>query len=393
MKAQELQVVLPRNRSRLMTIVFFVISGVISATWASRIPEMQVKLEMNNAAWGTVLFASPVGLVCGLLVASWLTAHFGVKKIMITSAIIASLLLVMAGFSDTRLQLMVTLFFMGFSRTILNISANTHSLDVQKLYEKPIISTFHGIWSLACFISATIGSLMIVFNILPGYHFLIMALLCILFSLLYINTSLGSKIHSNEKKPFFVMPDRFLFVLGMIAFCGMICENAIFDWSVNYFETTVAARKGLVTTGYQSFIIAMTLGRLLGDRLVARFGAINMLMLNGGLVACGFLFAAAFPLLLPAAIGFVIIGLGDSLIVPIVYALTAKSKNIPPAYAIAAVTIVGYSGFLTGPLLIGFLSSWLGMQWTFACIALFGLIIIFLATRISKFQELSTANI
>jgi fucose permease len=371
-----------------MTIVFFVISGIISATWASRIPEMQSKLQMNNAAWGTVLFASPVGLVCGLLVASWLTSHFGVKKIMITSAVIACLLLINAGFSNTRLQLMATLFLMGFSRTVLNISANTHSLDVQKLYEKPIISTFHGIWSLACFVSATIGSLMILSNISPGYHFLAMAVLCILFSVLYIKSNIGAKVHSNEKKPFFVMPDRFLFALGMIAFCGMICENAIFDWSVNYFETTVAARKGLVTTGYQSFIIAMTLGRLSGDRLVSRFGAIRMLMINGGLVTLGFLFTAAFPLFLPAALGFVIIGLGDSLIVPIVYSLTAKSKSIPPAYAISAVTIVGYSGFLTGPLLIGFLSSWLDMQWTFAIIALFGLMIIFLTTRITKFSEL-----
>ena len=373
-----------RRSGRIMTVVFFLISGFIAATWASRIPELQVKLELNNAAWGTVLFASPVGLVCGLLFASWLTSHYGAKKVMIISSIIACIFLAIAGYSNSRIQLMIVLFFMGFSRTILNISANTHSLDVQKMYSKPIISTFHGLWSLACFAAATIGSLMIVMNIIPGHHFLGMSLLCILLSLFYIKSKPIGKLNNTEKKPFFVRPDHYLFLLGSIAFCGMICENAMFDWSVNYFETTVNARKGLVTTGYQCFIISMTLGRLTGDRLVGRFGPFKMLFINGALIAFGFMVTAAFPTFFPAAMGFIIIGLGDSLVVPIVYSLTSKSKSIPPAYALSAVTMVGYSGFLTGPLLIGFLSSWIGMQWTFAVVGLFGLVIILLTGRVKK---------
>jgi fucose permease len=377
-----------RRSGRGMTIVFFLISGIIAATWASRIPELQAKLRLNNAEWGTVLFASPVGLVCGLLVASWLTSHFGAKKIMLASSFLACILLIFAGYSNERIQLMIVLFFMGFSRTILNISANTLSLTVQKMYTKPIISTFHGLWSLACFIAASIGSLMIMLNIIPGHHFLGMAMLCILSSLFYFKSQHGGKLNGTEKKPFFVRPDSYLFLLGCIAFCGMICENAIFDWSVNYFETTVLARKGLVTTGYQCFIISMTLGRLFGDRMVGRYGPVKMLFINGALIAFGFVLAAAFPAFLPAAIGFIIIGLGDSLVVPIVYSLTSRSKSTPPAYALSAVTLVGYSGFLTGPLLIGFLSTWIGMQWTFAIIGLFGAGIIILARQVRKRDEL-----
>ena len=101
-----------RRSGRMMTVVFFLISGIIAATWASRIPELQLRLELNNAAWGTVLFASPVGLVCGLLVDSWLTSHYGAKKIMIISSFAASLLLILAGYSNVRFQLMIVLFFM-----------------------------------------------------------------------------------------------------------------------------------------------------------------------------------------------------------------------------------------------------------------------------------------
>ena len=385
---QEARELKKRRSGRMMTVVFFLISGIIAATWASRIPELQLKLELNNAEWGTVLFASPVGLVCGLLVASWLTSHHGAKRIMIISSIIACILLILAGFSNDRISLMIVLFFMGFSRTILNISANTHSLDVQKMYSKPIISTFHGLWSLACFVAATIGSLMIVMNIIPGHHFLGMALICIALSLLYVKSRHGARLNTSDKKPFFVRPDRYLFLLGWIAFCGMICENAIFDWSVNYFETTVKAPGGWVTTGYQCFIISMTLGRLFGDKLVGRYGPVKMLFANGIFIAFGFVFVAAFPTLFPAAIGFIIIGLGDSLVVPIVYSLTARSRSIPPAYALSAVTMVGYSGFLTGPLLIGFFSSWIGMQWTFVVVGIFGIGIILLTGIVRKREEL-----
>lgn len=375
------------GKSRLMTVIFFLLSGIIAATWASRIPEMQGKLGMNNANWGTVLFAVPLGLVCGLVFASWLISHFGVKKIMVTSSVLSVMLLILAGFSSQRIQLMAALFLLGFSRTVMNISANTLSLEVQKLYSKPIISTFHGLWSLACFVAASVGSFMIVMNIAPGYHFLIVGMICILFSLSYINSSIGMKVHTAGKKPFFVRPDKFLGLLGMIAFCGMICENVIFDWSVNYFENTVEAKKGLVTTGYQSFIISMTLGRLSGDRLTGRYGPIKMLKFNGGLIILGFVITALFPSFLTASLGFVIIGLGTSLIVPIVYSLTSKSKNISPAYAISAVTLVGYSGFLTGPLLVGFLSSFAGMRLTFAFVAIFGLIIIFLSGRVMHYLD------
>jgi fucose permease len=377
------------KKGRRMTAVFFILSGLIAATWASRIPDIQKKMELGNAAWGTVLFVSPAGLVCGLLVASWMTAHYGIKKILLASTIISSLLLVLAGFSNEQLQLMIVLFLMGFTRTILNISANTLSIEVQQQFAKPIISTFHGLWSLACFIAASVGTGMIVLNILPRYHFLAIALVCIMVSLLFFRSDIGKQQIKKERKPFFVKPDRYLFFLGMIAFCGMITENAMFDWSVNYFEQVVQPEKGLVTIGYTCFIISMTIGRLTGDRMISMFGPIKLLMGCGLLISTGLILSSLIPHLFIAALGFIIVGLGDSVIVPIVYALAGKTNKMPAGYAISAVTMIGYSGFLTGPLLIGSLSDILGMQWAFMFISIFGLIIFFLARKVREFKELN----
>ncbi len=377
------------KKGRMMTAVFFILSGILAATWASRIPDIQEKLGLGNAAWGTVLFAAPAGLVCGLLVASRLTAEFGSKKILISSSILSCVFLVLAGFGTERFQLMIILFLMGFMRTILNISANTLSLEVQNMYSKSIISTFHGLWSLACFVAASIGTLMIVNNVLPRFHFLLIAIVCLLTSLIFYKSPVGNKEVSIEKKPFFVRPDSYLFHLGLVAFCAMICENAMFDWSVNYFEKAVQAGKGLVTAGYTSFIISMTLGRLLGDRIIGYFGHMKVLLYSGLLISGGFILASIFPFPVTAIAGFVLVGIGDSIIVPIVYALSGKTKKMPTGYAISAVTMIGYAGFLTGPLLIGFVSGALSLQWAFGILSVFGILISFLSFKIRSFKELN----
>jgi MFS family permease len=130
----------------------------------------------------------------------------------------------------------------------------------------------------------------------------------------------------------------------------------------------------------------MTLGRLFGDRLTGRYGAINMLMANGILMASGFILAASFPTLLTAILGFVLIGLGSSIVVPVVFSLAAQSK-MPPAYALTAVTLLGYSGFLIAPLLIGTLSDLLSMQWAFGLVSFFGLGIFFLSAKVKGLQQ------
>jgi MFS family permease len=181
------------------------------------------------------------------------------------------------------------------------------------------------------------------------------------------------------------MSDRFLFVLGLIAFCAMLCESTIFDWSVNYFEKIVKVDKALVTIGYTSFIIAMATGRLLGDRLIDRFGSQNLLIWNGITMAIGFALVALFPYLLPAAFGFLLIGLGDSVIVPILYTLSARTPKMPPGYAIASVTLIGYTGFITGPLLVGFISEALGMQWALGVVGVISLFVPLLTLYVKRF--------
>lgn len=373
--------------ARWTTALFFMLSGLITASWSSRIPNVQQQLGLPNAAWGTVLFAMPVGQVAGLLGTGGLLARFGVQRALTAATILCAAVLIAAGASNDRYQLMAALFGLGFGRTLLNITVNTRATEVQRYYPVPIMATFHGLWSLACFAAAGIGTLMLVNGVLPLAHFLTIATAATVLALVY-EWRREKKPHvPPAKRPILVKPDRYLVLLGTITFCGMLCENVLFDWSVNFFDTTLQAPKALVTAGYTAFMVCMATGRLLGDKLVARFGHIRMLQANGLLMTAGFLLGALAPSLIPAIIAFALIGLGDSIIVPVVYVLAARTHKMPPAYALAAVTLIGYCGFLLGPLLTGFVSEALGMQWAFGLYAFCGIGICLLSVRLRTIAQ------
>ncbi|MFL5742314.1 MAG: MFS transporter [Flavisolibacter sp.] len=370
---------------------FFFLSGLITASWSSRIPDVQQKLFLNDAAWGTVLAALPCGLITGLFVAPFLVSRFGTQKTMVACGLLASILLCLLGISAGTNQLRLVLFFVGFVRTIWSISMNTGAVELQKNYGRPIVSRLHGLWSLACFAAAALGTLMIVRNIVPAFHFLIIALFCFPLSLFFGIRSKKESVFVTDSRPLLTAPDTFIWLLGAIAFCVMTGESTMFDWSVNYFKQVVHASKDLVTTGYTCFIITMAVGRLAGDYFLHRHGMMPVLMVNGILMSVGFFIASLFPSFFSAALGFLFIGLGDSIIVPTIYSLAARSNRLQPGFALTTVTLVGYVGFLSAPLLIGFLSHRWNMRLAFALIGLLAALIPFLTHQASK--QLSSPNL
>jgi MFS family permease len=375
---------LAKEKLRWITLVFFFLSGIITATWASRIPDVQSKLGLNDAEWGVVLFALPLGLVSGLPISSWIVAKYSAQKIMVWTSVLFAINLFLLPLSYTKWQLAIILFLFGLLRNATNFSINTYSLEVQKLYNRPIIATFHGIWSLACLLAAGIGIIMVAAGVIPLWHFLVVALITITGCLFYRNTGYTNSSQAAEKRPVFIKPTRYLFLLGLVALCSMICEATMFDWGVNYFRQVIQAKKEWSVVGYALFITAMVTGRLVGDKLIAHYGAITMLMLNGGLMAAGFVIAISFPYFLPACLGFLLIGLGDSILIPMLYMLAGQTKVMAPGYAIASVTMVGYVGFLTGPLIIGSISERVGMQWAFGLMAILSTAIIGITLMVKK---------
>ena len=252
------------------------------------------------------------------------------------------------------------------------------------MYDRSIMATFHGVWSLAGFTGAAVGTILISQGFDPYQHFIGIAsvMICMaLFSQKYILPY--DQYHPDQ--PIFAKPDANLLKLGLIAFCCMAAKGTMFDWSGIYFQKVVQAPKNLTTLGYAAFMSTMAGGRFLGDRLVTRFGRKNILLGSGSVIATGLLTAVIFPSLVTATAGFLLVGIGVSSVVPVVYSEAGKSTTMSAGVALAAVSSIGFLGFLIGPPLIGFIAEWLGLQWSFALIALLGFGTTLLA-RITKFS-------
>jgi MFS family permease len=372
-----------KDKIRWTTGAFFFFSGIISSTWSSRIPDIQQQLQLSNAELGAVLFSISAGLVLALPLSSWLVAKFTSEKMMTVSTIIFAVIIALLPLAPSVVVLAILLFLFGALRNLVSMSANTNSIEVQRLFSKPVVSTFHGIWSMACFVGVAIGGLMISTRVLPLWHFLGVAVLIIIGVFFFKRKDRGVEM-SSEKKPFFVKPDRHLFLLGLVAFGAMFCESSMFDWSINYYDKVIEADKDYVTFGYSSFIIMMTGGRLIGDRFIARFGPMNILWFNGFLMTTGFLLVISFPTVFLASLGFALVGLGSSIMVPIAYSLAGKSAKMPAGYAIASITMVGYIGFLSSPLVIGGLAEKFGMQTAFAILIIVSLSISIVAIGLQR---------
>ncbi|MDQ6762252.1 MAG: MFS transporter [Bacteroidota bacterium] len=357
---------------RIATSVFFFIAGLTFATWASRIPDIQHKLQLSDAGLGGVLFALPVGLMVSLPISGWMVSRYGSRRMVIAAALLYPMILLLLAMAGSILQLSAALFLFGMLGNLINIAMNTQAVGVEKLYGKSIMASFHGLWSLAGFTGALVGTFFVSAGMPPLIHF---SIVCLAAVSLVIATHKFTIPHDNgdgQTQKLFVRPDKKILLLGLIGFCSLLCEGAMADWSGVYFKKIVQTPEAFITLGYVAFTSTMALGRFLGDWLVTKFGVKRMLQMSGIMMTTGLLIAVIFPYLLTATAGFFLVGFGVSSVVPIVYGLAGKSNTMSASTALAAVSTIGFLGFLIGPPLIGFLSQAINLRWSFALVALLG---------------------
>lgn len=374
-----------KEQVRIAVSVFFFCQGLAFASWASRIPDIKNTLQLSEAGLGTILLALPAGQLLTMPFSGRAVTRFGSKYVLRIAIIGYIISLTNIGLVQAPWQLALALFSFGICGNLCNISVNTQALHAERLYERPIMGSFHGIWSTAGFSGALTGALMMKLNLLPWYHFLIIAAL-IAFAVLYFQQFLLLTPTSRSAASFkrIKKPHGTLLLLGAIAFCCLSAEGCMFDWSGVYFKEVVEAKGFLVSLGYASFMIMMALGRFTGDRLAQRFGRKRMVQLSGLLIFGGMMIAVLFPFLISATIGFMIVGLGVSSIIPLMYSTAGKVKEVASGIAIATVSGVGFFGFLMGPPLIGYIAELSGLPVSFAVIALLGIMISILINRVKE---------
>lgn len=385
------------NRTTLRIAVgsLFFMAGLAFASWTSRIVTIQHTMGLSYAALGAVLFSLPVGLMCSLPFSGWVITKIGSKKLLLGAILVYGLALVSLGLAQNTFQLVVSLFCYGFAGNTINISVNTQAVAAESLYNKPIMASFHGLWSLGGFTGAGIGIFMIGRGISPFHHFaaiLVILIIGVSIASGYLyddagtvkNPSSSSIAFQKKISEFFQKITRLfapLVPLGTIAFCSMICEGAMFDWSNIYLKKVILAPPSLVGVGFTAFMSTMASGRFIADKFAHRYGLKRTLQISGSLTTAGLLIAVFLPYFYTTIAGFLLVGVGVCSVVPMIYSAAGKSKNTSPGVAITIVSTIGFVGFLVGPPVIGFIASLATLRASFLLIALMGASVVALSTR------------
>ncbi len=376
------------RRKRVAVAAYYFVPGMVFASWASRIPDVKHLLHLGNGQLGSVLFAIPIGQVLMMTFSGILVSKFGSKKMLVLSEVLYAFSLFCIGCCTTVFHLIVGLVALGMMANLMNIATNTQACLVEKLYGRNIMSSFHGLWSLGGFSGGIVGAVFANTGLPIKVHFgsiLAVGLIVVALGFRYlVNDETAQAEEEDVPKFSFRAIDPVLFLLGLMGFAGMFCEGTVYDWSGVYFSSVVRPDEVFVRAGYVAGMGAMTLGRFMADGFVTKYGPSRVLKVCGGLIVVGLWLAAALPYLIPATLGFLLVGFGISSSVPICYSIAGKLGTMKASIAITIVSSISFFGFLVGPPVIGWLSEATNLRIAISIAACLGLMIAYLAVKVSK---------
>jgi MFS family permease len=359
-----------KNRQRVFLSVFFFISGVCFSSWASRIPTIKTAFGYNEAQLGTILLFMPISSLIGLPISGWLVARYDSRIPMSFAFVTLALALLSIGFATTDFTLITSLCVFAFSMRVLNISMNTQAIALQKLFDRKINGSFHGLWSTGGIVGVGFSTLMVALDVSMVNHFLMISLATLIITLFSYQFLLKNDRSVSGNKLIIGKPDPYIAYLGLLVFFAGLCEGGMFDWSGIYFKEVVKVE--IFTLGYLIYMICMALSRFASDRVVESIGMSNTFIVSASFIFFGIFLAIIFPSFWPSMIGFCLTGLGTASIIPMTFTLASGSKKYSPGMAISLIATYGIVGMFIGPPLVGYLAHAFNLRVSFLIFAISG---------------------
>jgi len=352
-------------KQRVSTRLAFLAAGMAMSAWAPLVPYAKMRLDLEQAELGFLLLCLGVGSMLAMPISGALAARFGCRRLIVISGALICFLLPLLAIAPNAISLGLTLFMFGASIGTLDVAMNIQAVIVERNQGGSMMSGFHGLYSVGGFVGAGIMTLLLWSGLNTLWSSVVVAVL-VAASIAIANPNLLRSPEPSERDaPLFVMPHGAVIFIGALCFMIFLAEGAVLDWSALLLTGggLAAAQGGL---GYAAFSIAMTVGRLTGDKVVKRWGGKRVLFTGGLLASAGFFVAVLASSPVIALTGFVLIGIGASNIVPILFTAAGGQQDMPASLAISAVTTIGYAGILTGPALIGFVAHASSLHIAFA---------------------------
>ena len=404
------QLAYPKERIRYAVLSFFLAQGLCFSSWASRIPDVKAMFDVYDVFyWGLVLFLIPVGKFVAIPLAGFLVSRLGSRVMVQASVFGYALSLFLIGGVSSIYALGVCLFFFGVFWNLCDISLNTQGIVIERLFGRTIMASFHGGWSLAACLGAVMGFFMIVGGVPPFIHFTVSAVLILLIILCgrrYLQDDRVRQFEEVEVKEekgqkempallsFIRKPELILIQFGLAGLFGLIVESAMFDWSGLYFESVLQVPKSL-QIGFLVFMVMMTVGRFLANWAYGRLGKQRVLQLAGAFIFVGFFVSALLGgvfenmalKVLVNSLGFMLVGLGISCVVPTIYSLVGAKSHTPVGIALTILSSISFVGSLVAPILIGAISKAFDLEYAYLVVGVLGLCLFLMTTYCKAFRE------
>jgi MFS family permease len=383
------------RRARAAVLAYFFLLGWVSSVWVARIPAVKHHLDLTDGTLGAALLATPVGLVLVMPVCGRLVDKFGSARVTRPAGAAFALALVPPGLAGDLPSLVAGLFFFGAVSGLLDVSMNAHGVRVERGYGRPIMTSFHAVFSVGGLAGALFGGLFAWLGVPPAPTFLAAGL-----PMAIIGAVAGRWLLSPPDPPGHAEPaDRpgqagaaaasapptsapapapapapepvrrsrrpgaVVALLGVVAFCCLIGEGAADNWSAVYLHDDLGTSQGFAALGFAAFSITMTIGRLAGDRLALRLGPVRLVRGCGLLAAAGLAGGLLIDRPLGGLAGFAALGAGLSCIVPQVFSAAGNTDPARAGRNLARVAGLGYLGLVSGPPLIGGAAAVVGLPW------------------------------
>lgn len=364
----------------------FFLNGGLFGTWASRIPTVASQHDLDGGWLGLLLLVLASGALISFPLAGRASDTFGAARATLAIAVAYALALVLIAGASTLWMTAAALFLFGAGHGAMDVTMNSWAGEAERFIEKPVMSSFHAMWSLGAGVGAAAGYMAVRLDLSLLGHFSFIAIVMFVSTIWLANIGWHSETRprpAGAKR--FPLPHGVLLGVGIIALCASLGEGAIADWSALFLVTVTSATTAQGALGYAVFSGAMVVMRLIGGGVISWLGPATAARFAGCSASIGVLLAVLPANFMAALLGFFFLGIGYALIMPLAFSRAANDPDTPPGVAIASVATLGYGGMLLGPPLIGFTAHFVTLHYAFGILGLLALLIVFTASSLERF--------
>lgn len=381
------------STQRLATRLSFFSLGFATAAWAPLIPFAQQRLNLNHADFGLLLLCMGIGSMIAMPATGALVKRWGCRPLIALALMLLMVLLPSLTMWSSIVMMAVALFIFGSAAGCLGVAINLQAVVVEKHSVRALMSSFHGMCSLGGLTGAMLVTALLAVGLSPLMSTLSVVMILLVIGGVAIPSCLTS--FEQDEKPLedttqapkkLYRPDGIILLIGMMCFIAFLSEGAAMDWGGIYLTSKYQLNPAFAGLAYTFFALSMTTGRFAGHILLKQWGEKNIVTYSAIGAAIGMAVIVTAPVWQVVVLGYALLGLGCSNIVPVMFSRVGRQNNMPKAAALSLVSTIAYTGSLSGPALIGLIGEWTGLSTVLTGVA----VLLFIIALLNRFTLIKT---